>query len=51
MAAFDKMPENRTRKEHLETIATLKRVAPNQVYSYWLNYCPRVSRKAVEEVK
>jgi hypothetical protein len=49
MAAFDKMPENRTRKEHLQTIKSLKMHSPKSVYAYWLRYCPRISKKAIEE--
>tara|TARA_R110002020_G_C15875237_1_gene738528 strand:- start:260 stop:412 length:153 start_codon:yes stop_codon:yes gene_type:complete len=48
MAAFDKMPEARTRKEHLESLATLKRDSPDDLFRYWLKYCPKISRKTIE---
>ena len=48
LAAFDKMPESRTRKEHLQVLETLKRDRPKEFYSYWLKYCPRISIKVLE---
>ncbi len=50
MAAFDKMPEARTRKEHIQTLETLKRDDPNKFYVYWLKYCPKISRKTIEGI-
>jgi hypothetical protein len=50
MAAFDKMPESRTRKEHLQVLETLKREQPEKFYSYWLKYCPKISRKVMESL-
>ena len=48
--ALDVHPDRRTRKQHLQVISYFAKTQDaTRAMEYWLDYCPRISRKAFNE--
>ena len=44
-------PDKRSRKQHIQILTSYKRAGNAQALTrYWLDYCPRISRKVIDSL-